>query len=85
MKPELTKDELDAALTSWHSINKVISEMSETDVRNALNRELVGSRRKDVTKRLHQRFTKLRAQREFDELLVALQDTPVFLKPVYQF
>lgn len=85
MKPELTKDQLDDILTSWHSVNKALNEMSETDVKNALNRELVGNRRKDVTKRLHQRYTKLRAQRECVELMVALQDTPVFLKPVHQF
>lgn len=84
MKPDLSKDELDAALTSWHSVNKVISEMSENDVRNALNRELVNNRREAVVKRLHQRLTKLRARREFTELLDALEDTPVFLKPVYQ-
>lgn len=84
MKAELTKDELDTVLTSWHTVNKAMSGLSEQDVKNALNRELVGNRRKDVTKRLHQRYTKLRAQREFTELMNTLEDTPVFLKPVYQ-
>lgn len=82
MKPELTKDELDTVLASWQSVNKELRNLTEQDVKNAMNRELVGNRRKDVVKRLHQRYTKLRAQREIVELMEVLSDTPSFLKPV---
>jgi hypothetical protein len=85
MKPDMTNDELDAAISNWKVLNKRISTMSEVDVKGAINRELVGNRRKDIVKRLHQRFCKLRGQRELMELQVALEDTPVFLKSTVQF
>ena len=84
MKPELTEIQLDAVLGSWQSINKALKEFSEVDVRNALNRELLNNRRKDVAVRLHQRFCAVRASRERIELLNALDDSPVFLTPVFQ-
>lgn len=80
---EMTKDQLDSVLGSWQTINKALSTMSETDCKNALNRELVGNRRKDVATRIHQRYTVLRSQRERTELLAALDDQPVFLKPLF--
>ena len=79
MKTDLTNDELDGFLASWQSINKVVKDFSETDLKNALNRELVGNRRKDVAIRLHQTLGKVRNRRERDELVAALDDTPVFL------
>jgi len=85
MKSVMTDDELDAAIANWQVLNKTIARMSEMDVKNALNRELVGNRRKDVTKRLHQRFCILRNSRERDELMKSLEDTPVFLKPALKF
>lgn len=85
MKSVMTDDELDAAIANWQVLNKTIARMSEMDVKNALNRELVGNRRKDVIKRLHQRFCILRNARERDELMKSLEDTPVFLKPALKF
>lgn len=79
MKTDLTNDELDTFLASWQSINKAVKDFSETDLKNALNRELVGNRRKDVAIRLHQTLGKVRNRRERDELIAALEDTPVFL------
>lgn len=84
MKPDLTNDELDGFLASWQTINKAAKGFSETDLKNALNRELVGNRRKDVAIRLHQTLSKMRTAREREELLVALDDTPVFLKSSFR-
>ena len=84
MNPEMTKDELDTALTSWQTINKALKDFTETDVKNALNRELVGNRRKDVAIRLHQKFSILRSARERTELIESLKDTPVFLNTVFK-
>jgi hypothetical protein len=79
MKPDFTNDQLDTFLASWQSINKVVKDFTEADLKNALNRELVGNRRKDVAIRLHQTLGKVRNRRERDELIAALDDTPVFL------
>ena len=84
MKTELTNDQIDTYLASWQTINKVAKDMNEADLKATLNRELVGNRRKDICVRLHQTYSKLRAAREREELLAALGDTPVFLKPTFQ-
>ena len=42
----MTKDEIDNALRSWHTINKALKTMSEQDCKAAMERELVGNRRK---------------------------------------
>ena len=84
MKPEMTKDELDTALISWQTINKALKDFTEVDVKNALNRELMGDRRKDVAIRLHQKFSILRSARERIELVESLKDTPVFLNTTFK-
>jgi hypothetical protein len=75
----MTKDELDTILTSWHTVNKALSGMTEQDIKDAIQRELVGNRRKDVVIRLHQRMSILRAAREREELVAAVTDVPAFL------
>ena len=75
----MTKDEIDDILKSWHTVNKAMSTMTEEDVKFAMNREMVGNRRKDVVVRLHQRYTILRAARERQELIDSLKDVPAFL------
>lgn len=84
MKPDFTKDELDTFLGSWQTINKAIKQFSESDLKNALNREVVGNRRKDVAIRLHQSLSAMRTRREREELTTALDDTPVFLQQPFQ-
>ena len=75
----MTKDEIDEALASWKTINKKIGDMTEADVKQAMNREMVGNRRRDMVVRLHQRYTILRAARERQELVDSLADVPAFL------
>ena len=75
----MTKDEIDNALRSWHTINKALKTMSEQDCKAAMERELVGNRRKDVVVRVHQAFSRLRLNRERDELIAAVSDIPSFM------
>jgi len=75
----MTKDEIDTVLSSWKTVNKALAGMSEDEVKYAMNREIVGNRRKDVVIRLHQRYTILRAAREREELITAISDVPAFL------
>lgn len=76
----MTKDEIDDVLKSWKTVNKEIGKMTEEDVKAAMNREIIGSQRKDVVVRLHQRYTILRAAREREELLNALTaNLPAFM------
>lgn len=76
---DLTKDQLDTALASWQTINKAISSFTEVDCKNALQREMVGNRREDIAIRIHQRYCKLRLQRERNEITSALMNKPAFL------
>ena len=75
----MTKDEIDKALHSWHTINKALKTMSEHDCKLAMERELVGIRRKDVAVRVHQAYSRLRLNRERDELIAAVSDIPAFM------
>ena len=76
----MTKDEVDDILTSWTRLNKVLGNLTEADVKMAMNREMVGNRRKDIVIRLHQRYTILRSARERAELVEALvEPVPEFL------
>jgi len=75
----MTKDEIDDVIKSWKTVNKRLAELSEDDVKLAMNREMVGNRRKDMVVRLHQRYTILRAARERQELIDSLAEVPAFL------
>ena len=76
---EKTKDELDAAIRNWHILNKTLRTFTEADCKNALNRELVGNRRKDIAIRLHTRYCSLRQERERNEIIASVTDVPAFL------
>lgn len=54
---------------TWHWLAKNLHLMSEKDVTKRLDEEMREHRRASVLIRLHQRYTKLRAQRERSELL----------------
>ena len=57
---------------NWRTLNKKLPAMTEATVQQLLQEEMEGMRRGTVVVRLHQRFTALRATRERDELLNAL-------------
>jgi HSP20 family molecular chaperone IbpA len=75
----MTNDEIDEILKSWISMNKALPDLTEADLKDVINRELVGNRRKDVAVRLHQRYTIVRAKRERAELIESVTDVPEFL------
>ncbi len=54
---------------NWRELNQKLSLLTEKQVWNLLQDELIGAKRVTVIQRLHQRFTMLRAARERVELL----------------
>lgn len=56
-------------ITSWRDLIAKLMQMSEEDLRNAINFEVSTYRRKAIISRLHARYSKLRAARE-RELLI---------------
>lgn len=56
------------ALSSWRSLNKVISSLGEKELAQLLKTERHGKRRANVLRRLHQRATRLRMHREREQL-----------------
>jgi len=54
---------------SWRHLNRDLSEMTESQVKDLLDQEMVGLRRVTVIERLHQRYNALRISRERAELL----------------
>lgn len=61
------------ALRSWHDLNKMIAALDESQVTEALDRELKHGRRQDIAVRLHQRLSSLRTTREREELIQKLK------------
>lgn len=59
-------------LGNWRSINSVLRLLSEPEVRAMLKVELATLKRPDIVVRLHQRLTRLRAQRERARLMARL-------------
>ena len=57
------------ALASWTVLNKEINNFNEEELKSMLDFECMTKNRKDIIKRLHQRYSKLRGQRELRELL----------------
>lgn len=57
------------ALSGWHELNRVLNEMTEEEIKAALNIEQKNQRRKQVLIRLHRRFCMLRMKRERAQLL----------------
>lgn len=56
-------------LTTWRSLNNILSTKTEEEVLQMLNEEKNGARRVSVLERLHQRYNTLRVARERIELL----------------
>ena len=52
----------------WGELTKNLGEMTEEELRTAINVEVSTTRRDSYMLRMHQRFSKLRAIRERDEL-----------------
>ena len=56
---------------SWRDLNRVLSEMTELQVKELLDQELSSLRRVTILERLHQRYNALRIARERTELFVS--------------
>ena len=54
---------------TWRSLNNELHSLSERDVLELLNEERANARRASILKRLHQRYTMLRADRERIEIM----------------
>jgi hypothetical protein len=56
-------------LSSFPKLSKALPGLTEQELRDLLDLELFGNRRKTFLVRLHQRYTMVRAERERKELL----------------
>jgi len=54
---------------TWRVLNNELHSFSEEKVLSLLNEELVGEKRLSILRRLHQRYSILRADRERIEIL----------------
>jgi hypothetical protein len=54
---------------NWRSLNAIINDKTEEEVRELLNHERQTERRISMLQRLHQRYTILRAARERVEII----------------
>lgn len=55
-------------LSSWEKLHDNLSQLSEAQLSVLLKAEKSNGNRPNYIKRIHARFSKLRAQREYDEL-----------------
>lgn len=62
----------DEILKSWHTLNEVINTLREDQLKELIWWEVEHKKRQDVVVRLHQRYSKLAAQREREELILKL-------------
>lgn len=56
-------------ITSWKELISVLGTLSEQELKDTINFEVSTYKRKNVIARLHQRYTKLKAKREREELI----------------
>ncbi len=61
------------ALTSWKTVNQMIDEFREDQIKAMLDHEVATKKRENVIERLHQRYCKLRMQRERAELMAVIK------------
>jgi hypothetical protein len=61
-------EDMNKALDSWRTLNKMIGNLDENQLRSLINFEVSTYKRQDILTRLHQRFNKLRAARERVEI-----------------
>lgn len=64
---------IQAALQNWREFLDVINNLDEQQCKEALTIEVAGKKRKIIAERLHQRYCKLRTQRERAELMENLK------------
>ena len=57
---------------TWRWLNANAYRMTEDEVQTMLEDEMVGARRPDIIRRLHQRYSALRTARERDALMARL-------------
>jgi len=57
------------ALKSWAYLNQVLKVLSEEQLSNMIEFELLGKRRIDIISRCHTRFSILRKEREMTEIM----------------
>ena len=58
---------------NWATLNVVLRECTEDEVKRMLDEEVTVHRRSVFIKRLHQRYNSLRALRERKELMAAIK------------
>jgi len=58
---------------NWRSMIAVLSDLTESELKDALDAELKTHKRPAIARRLHQRYSALRTARERDELLKGLK------------
>jgi len=58
---------------NWRSMIAVLSDLTEEQLKDALDAELKTHKRPALARRLHQRYSALRTARERDELLKGLK------------
>jgi hypothetical protein len=54
---------------SWRELMAGVSKLTEAELRESINYEVSTYRRKNFIERMHQRYTKLRSERERKELI----------------
>lgn len=59
---------IEQALGGWHTLNPIITKLTRRQLRVLIRAELRGKHRADIIKRLHQRFTRERANAELTAL-----------------
>lgn len=62
----------DVALASWRSLQTVIKDMTEDDLRECLKHEIINKGRKDMIDRMHKRYNALRKEREQFEFSIGI-------------
>jgi hypothetical protein len=61
---------IDTVLKSWASVNECIPGLREDQLMELIQWEVKNKKRPDIVERLHQRYSKLVAAREREELLI---------------
>jgi hypothetical protein len=59
----------EVVLRSWHTLNEMIGELREDQLKELLQWEVSNKKRPDIVERLHQRYSTLVRDREREELL----------------
>lgn len=68
-----SSQQIAAALATWRSLNAILKDLDEEQVKHALDLECMSPvPRKKVVQRLHERYSMLRTTRERAELMVTI-------------